>query len=254
MNTEVELLPILDDNYVFMIRRGSDVCLVDPGESELCLEFLGTRKLNLKNILITHHHGDHIDGIQQLKKQFPNVKVFAPVKNQNQIHGVDIWVKEGDVIRAVGATFRVLELPGHTMGIMAYSDETNLRLFSGDVIFGLGCGRLFEGKPEMMFESLSRIAKLSAKTQIFCTHEYTMTNLKFVEQLIQQGQMPAHFDHDAFSNYKKSLLSLRAANSPSVPLNLAVELRVNPFLLCVQNQDLARFRELREARNHFRPK
>ena len=254
MNSQVELLPILDDNYVFIFRLGPDVCLVDPGDGERCADYLLKNNLELNKIFITHHHGDHIDGIPALKHRFPKAEIYAPLKNKHQIPDVDFFVQDQQIIQLPNDEMKVLELPGHTLGIVGYHNEKNNWLFSGDVLFGLGCGRLFEGTAEVAFASLAKIAKLKPVTSVFCTHEYTKANLQFVESLAAQQRLPKNFDFDFFETYKSRLSDLRDRNQPSVPLQLEDELRVNPFLLCILANDLALFTQLREARNNFRPK
>ncbi len=254
MSSQVEIIPILENNYVFCIRTVSDVCLVDPGESEVGLRFLAKNKLKLTSILITHHHADHIDGILGLKNTFPEAVVYAPLKNKNQISLVDQFVSQGARIRVSQDTYEVIELPGHTMGILGYHDAAQKRLFAGDVIFGLGCGRLFEGTPAMMFGSLRKIAELPRETLLYCTHEYTQMNLKFVEEMNSEARMPKSFNFEQFLKYKQQLAERRSAGQPSIPLSLAVELEVNPFLLSVRENNLELFRNLRAARNDFRPR
>lgn len=248
---EVELIPILSDNYVFLIKNklSQTACLVDPGESEICLEYLKRNNLNLLSILITHHHYDHIDGIAGLRAFFSGVQVYAPYKNQGQILGVDHWVQEGDMVSVPHfADFQVIELPGHTLGHIGYFQSQKAWLFLGDVLFGLGCGRLFEGSPKVAFHSLQKIKKFPPETQIFCAHEYTDMNLKFTESLVKSRKIPSGFEASSFSGFKTSFFQKKVAAIPSVPLVLADEMRWNAFLLC---ENVEEFTHLRELRNHF---
>ena len=231
----VELIPIFDDNYVFVIVNAADTeaLLVDPGEASAALNFLEKHHLKLSGILITHHHADHIDGLPALRERL-NAPVFAPLKNKQQIPA-DHYVDENDKISLSGFEIKIISLPGHTLGIQAYWFEAENWLFSGDVLFGLGCGRLFEGSFEQGYTSLQKIKKLPPATRIYCTHEYTHTNLKFCKSLAARDA--------ALTDYEQQL------KVPSVPLTLALEIKTNPFL---RAQSVAEFTTLRELRNTFK--
>jgi hydroxyacylglutathione hydrolase len=247
----VELVPIFNDNYVFFIRENETsqfVNLVDPGESEKCLRFLEEKKLILKNILVTHHHADHIDGIENLKSHCKSVQIYAPLKNKNQMPWAHHYVSQDQILKIENFNFKVLELPGHTQGHIGYFESQRNWLFSGDVLFGLGCGRLFEGNPEMMMASLQKIKLLPIETLIFCTHEYTLTNLNFTEYLIKTERIPKGFDFELFSEYKNEILEKRNSGLATVPLSLGTQLQVNPFLVAT---DLTEWAELRHLRNQF---
>ncbi len=243
----VELLPIFEDNYVFALRSKSnqDLVIVDPGEALAVENYLQSQGLTLKAVLLTHHHADHIGGALTLKQKF-QCQVFAPTKNKTQIPFADSYLQEGDSVILTPWQFEVLELPGHTHGHIAYWEKERQWLFSGDVIFGLGCGRLFEGTYEQGFNSLQRIKTLPAETQIYCSHEYTEANLRFCHSLSAQDYTPLIEDSEALSAYAKQLYSRRSHHLPSVPLTLSLERQANPFLLAT---DVAQFRSLRELRN-----
>ncbi len=246
-NEHVELIPIFDDNYVFVLidNAGKKAVVVDPGDAGPVTEFLRTKKLDLTAILVTHHHSDHIGGVAALKNTF-GCPVYAPEKNQKQIPQADHWLKEGDVVKLSPWEFTILELPGHTLGHIAYWDQQHKWLFSGDVIFGLGCGRLFEGSHEQGYASLQRIKKLPPQTLIYCTHEYTERNLDFCRILTNQDNTPITGDSEALELYANELSNRRDLGLPSVPLKLSIEESTNPFLLA---QDAEQFRYLRELRN-----
>ena len=142
----------------------------------------------------------------------------------------------------------MLELPGHTLGHIGYYHEQQNLLFSGDVLFGLGCGRLFEGTPQVKYQTLQILKQLPPQTQIFCAHEYTETNANFVEELVRQKKIPQSFDAGLFAGYKEELLLKRKKRLPTVPLNLNHELNFNPFLL---SRTVDEFTELRALRNNF---
>ncbi|AFY01844.1 hydroxyacylglutathione hydrolase [Bdellovibrio bacteriovorus] len=246
-NEHVELIPIFDDNYVFVLidSDANKAVVVDPGEAGPVADFLCERQLDLGGILLTHHHSDHIGGVGELKAIF-NCPVYAPEKNQKQISGADHWLKEGDQLKIAPWEFTILELPGHTLGHIAYWDQQHKWLFSGDVIFGLGCGRLFEGTHEQGYTSLQRIKKLPPQTLIYCTHEYTERNLEFCRILTSQDNTPITGDSEALELYANVLSNRRELGLPSVPLKLSIEESTNPFLLA---RNVEQFRYLRELRN-----
>lgn len=233
-----ELIPILNDNYVFALfaEDSRNALLVDPGEATVPLRFLRERDLDLADVLITHHHGDHIDGLAGL----PTVPTWAPEKNRAQIPYPHQSVRDGDRIRAAGFEFEVWALPGHTLGHVAYWEPQEKWLFSGDVIFGLGCGRLFEGTPDQMWQSLQRIRALPDDTKIFCTHEYTMRNLQFCRAEWPQDEKYIHYESKIFARRKQ--------NRPTVPLLLKTEKILNPFL---NSRSASEFKKIRERRNQF---
>lgn len=236
----VRLLPVFDDNYIFLLQNDSAVIVIDPGEAKPVLQVLQSEKLSLAGVLITHHHHDHIDGLNELRVYNPELPIWAPLKNRGQIPGASTYVEEGDCVELAGLKFQVIELPGHTLGHIAYYNPQQGFLFSGDVLFGLGCGRIFEGTFEQHYKSLQRIAALPINTQVFCTHEYTEANLRFLQSL---GPLSPQQQE-----YARRLAECRAQNRPSVPLRLIDELQCNPFLL---SRNLTEFTQLRQKRNQF---
>lgn len=235
----VELLPIFEDNYVFAIPCGNgEVLLVDPGDGVACLRWLKERRWILRGILLTHHHQDHIGGLDDLLSEH-RAPVWGPAANTLQIPALTNPLREGDRVELGDLRLRVLELPGHTLGHIAFVDDGNKRLFSGDVLFGLGCGRLFEGSHEQAFASLGRLKELPDETEVYCTHEYTTANLRFCLQ-----NWPADFAEE-----RLRVETLRSRNLPTVPLLLGREKRLNPFLTA---KTIEEFRQRREARNIFR--
>jgi len=186
--------------------------------------------------------------VNDIKRAFPDLEIFAPLKNKAQIPQATRFVSDGDILSASSFQFRVMELPGHTLGHIAYWEESQHWLFSGDVLFGLGCGRLFEGTFEQMFQSLAKIAALPADTLIYCTHEYTETNLRFCKALSRMDMSATPSDNDDFLEYETELLKVRAEGQASVPLRLEKEKKANPFLMA---RSLKEFTSLRELRNKF---
>ncbi|MGZ6487638.1 MAG: hydroxyacylglutathione hydrolase [Pseudobdellovibrio sp.] len=238
---QTELIPIFEDNYVFLIIKNDECVLVDPGEAKRPLEVIRQRNLKLIALLLTHHHPDHIGGVSEIKNHFPDIKIFAPLKNKLQISTATDYVSDGSVVELMNEKFEVLELAGHTLGHVAYYCKKQNLVFSGDVLFGLGCGRLFEGTAEQAFESLSRIKRLPKETLIYCTHEYTETNLRFCETVLK-------INSEALKKYKEELRKLRNQGLPSVPLSLDSEIKSNPFL---QAQSAEVFAQIRHLRNKF---
>lgn len=250
MNTSplrVELVPIFEDNYVFIIidETLKHAVIIDPGECNAIKDYLQTKELTLKGILITHHHKDHIGGARELKEFF-KAPVYAPFKNMNQIPFAEHFVKEGDKVSMGNFSFSVMELPGHTLGHVAFWSPQEKWLFSGDVLFGLGCGRLFEGTYEQMYQSLQRIKALPSETLVYCTHEYTEANLQFCKMLSTFDDSPITGDDEYFDIYENELIHRRALKLPSVPLKLFIEKKVNPFLLA---RNVEQFTYLRDLRN-----
>ncbi len=212
-------LPAFNDNYIWLLRAGTRAAVVDPGDATPVLDYLAAEGLSLDAILITHHHPDHTGGVSALLAQAP-VPVFGPA--HERIAGIDHPVGEGDVVSlpGLGLEFAVLDLPGHTAGHVGYVGGG--ALFCGDTLFAAGCGRLFEGTPAQMYASLAKLAALPGDTQVYCTHEYTLSNLAFAAAV-----EPAN---PAIAERIEACKAQRAADRPTVPFPLAGELLTNPFL------------------------
>jgi len=248
---QYHLVPVFTDNYVFIVENTETkkCVIVDPGAADEVISFLQRQQLQAEAIFITHHHWDHIDGLGALlafiQKSNATASVYAPLKNRSEVSQATQYVGEDDLISAIGLSWKVMELPGHTLGHISYYSEDLKWLFSGDVLFGLGCGRLFEGTYEQQFNSLKKIKSLGAGVKVFCTHEYTERNLAFCKHLVLSNKEAGD---ENLRIYEQNLTELRALRRPSVPLELSEELKCNPFLLA---DTVEKFTELRQLRNKF---
>jgi len=228
----VNISPIkaFSDNYIWAITNKAFVALVDPGDANVCIEFLEKNQLILDSILITHHHSDHTGGIKELveycqQKQW-SLTVYGP-ENENIPH-CDVKLNENShvVLDALNIDFQIIELPGHTAGHIAYFSDVQPTpcLFCGDTLFSGGCGRLFEGTPEQMLNSLTKLATLPDDAQMYCTHEYTQANLEFALTVEPNNQDLIH--------YANKVEELRSKEQPTIPSTILLEKQINPFLRC----------------------
>lgn len=219
-------LPAFSDNYIWMLHDGANALVVDPGDATPVVAALDAQGLTLSAILVTHHHPDHIGGVDALR---PRLKgpVWGPAREA--IPAPFTPLADGDTIDVLGLRFRVIDVPGHTAGHIAYvqcdvsAGDTPL-LFCGDTLFSAGCGRLFEGTPMQMLSSLDRLNALPGGTRVCCTHEYTLSNLRFAA-----GVEPGN---TAIATHAAHCRDLRAAGRPTLPSSLDVERQINPFLRC----------------------
>ncbi len=206
------------DNYIWLIRyEAGRAAIVDPGEAAPVVAALEEHRLTPGAILCTHHHGDHVGGVEELLTRY-RVPVYGPAREP--IPGITHRLGEGDRVRLGGLEFTVLEVPGHTAGHIAYYGHG--RLFCGDTLFSAGCGRLFEGTPEQMYASLTRLAALPADTMVYCAHEYTAANLRFA--------LAAEPENETAHAYLARVEALTARRRPSLPSTIDLEKQINPFL------------------------
>jgi hydroxyacylglutathione hydrolase len=195
---------------------------VDPGDAKPVISFLEKRDLTLSNILITHHHYDHTGGIQALVELY-NCEVYGPTGGH--IEGINTSLTEGDVIDISGIEFSIFSTPGHTLDHISYFADIDVPLlFCGDTLFSGGCGRLFEGTPEQMFNSLNKFSVLPSNTQVFCTHEYTESNLTFAVEVEP--------DNEDLNERLNQVREMRREDKTTLPSTISTELKINPFLRC----------------------
>jgi hydroxyacylglutathione hydrolase len=215
-------LPAFSDNYIWMLHDGQAAWVVDPGDAKPVLQALAANGLELRGILVTHHHPDHTGGVSELRDA-TGAAVFGPYREA--MPEPLRRVAQDETIAVLGLSFQVIEVPGHTAGHIAYfcpaMDGAPL-LFCGDTLFSGGCGRLFEGTPAQMLASLETLAALPGDTRVCCTHEYTLSNLKFATAVEP--------DNATLVAYQRHCLDLRAAGLPTLPSTISQERAINPFL------------------------
>lgn len=223
MSLTVALIPFSLDNYIFFFEDPTTklTCAVDPGSSQALVEYLTHNNKQLDFILNTHHHHDHIGGNLELKSKY-NCTIIGNANDAQRLPGIDIQVKEGDTVNIGETGFSIISVDGHTIGHIAYYNEENHLLFCGDTLFSVGCGRLFEGTPKQMLESLNKLKVLPDQTKIYCAHEYTLANIDFALTLEPNNK--------ALKSYKQIAEKLRQNHKPTIPTDIKTQKQVNPFL------------------------
>ena len=248
-------IPCLDDNYAYIIfdKISKNVGVVDPSEAYPIINFLKKNNLNLNYILNTHHHFDHVGGNTELKKIY-NAKVIGFDEDKHRIPGIDIALKDKDEFKFGNSIIKILHIPGHTLGHICFFFEKEKIAFTGDTLFSLGCGRIFEGDHKQMLTSLNKIKKLPKTTKIYCGHEYTLKNAEFCMKYDKKNSI--------LKKKFEIIKNLRAKNIPTVPSTLEEELKTNIFLRCDQNtiklnlnmknnEDYKVFKKVRELKDGF---
>ena len=220
---KVEIISCLEDNYSYLIidKNNKKTCIVDPSEPRPVINFLEKNNLKLNYILNTHHHYDHIGGNIELKKKY-NAKVIGFKGDYKRIPEIDFKLEDGEIWKQDNFEAKIIHVPGHTLGHICFHFYNENNLFTGDTLFSLGCGRIFEGTYEQMFSSLEKIKKLPHKTKIYCGHEYTLQNSKFCIK----------YDKDNLELIKKinDIKKKLNNNQPTIPTTLEEELKSNIFL------------------------
>jgi hydroxyacylglutathione hydrolase len=214
-------IPAFQDNYIWLLDNLQGHCvIVDPGEAKPVLEMLAHRQLTPDAILLTHHHWDHVGGVDEILTHYSGLVVYGPPETANK--GANHLVYDGDILDINGRQYTIIAVPGHTLGHIAFYSMPYL--FCGDTLFSAGCGRLFEGTAEQMYLSFQRLAQLPDDTLICCAHEYTASNLKFSRSIFPEDQ--------EIETYQQQVERLRTKRTPSVPTTLRLERRINLFLRC----------------------
>lgn len=223
MTAETHLFLCLKDNYGVLVhdKASGATAAIDAPEAGRVEAALNETGWKLSDIFVTHHHGDHTGGIPDLKDRH-RCRVVAPRKEAQRIPLVDETVAEGDVVRLGGLVARVLETPGHTAGHIAYWFETDCLAFVGDTLFSIGCGRVIEGTPEMMWQSLLKLRNLPGETRLYCGHEYTLANIRFAQTIEP--------DNLALIARAAEAAEQAAHHKPTIPTTLDSEKAANPFL------------------------
>ena len=248
-------IPCLADNYSYIINDNDSktVGVVDPSESAPIIDSLNKQNLKLNYILNTHHHFDHVGGNIDLKKKY-NAKVVGFYDDKHRIPEIDILLKDDEEWIFGNLTVKILHIPGHTLGHICFFFEKEKIAFTGDTLFSLGCGRIFEGDHKQMLRSLNKIKKLPKNTKIYCGHEYTYKNAEFC--------MKYDIDNINLKKHFEKIKQLRSNNRPTIPTSLEDELKSNIFLRCDQNDlkiklgmknhnDFEVFRKVRDLKDNF---
>lgn len=247
----VTAISAFEDNYIWLLQNGRHVIVVDPGDAAPVIDHLKALSLTLEAILITHHHSDHVGGVQALL-DYQSATVYAP--SYRDYPFPHVGVSEGDTLGflKLALSLQVIWLPGHTLDHVAYVNES--MLFCGDVLFSAGCGRLIEGTAEQMLHSLNRLKQLAPDIKVYCTHEYTAKNIAFALTIEPDNLM--------LRAHAVNVGRLRASNHVSLPSTIGLELAINPFLRCnlaqIQEKseanpatELSTFSYIRSLRNHY---
>jgi hydroxyacylglutathione hydrolase len=238
----VDAVPCLDDNYAWLVRAPDGaVAVCDPGEAAPAIAALEKAGGRLDLILLTHHHGDHVNGVAAVKQRFPGAKVVGARADAHRLPPLDLVVEPGGTVRLGSAEAAVIDTPGHTVGHVAYHFPVGGVLLCGDTLFSLGCGRFLEGTPAQMFGALAALKALPDATLVCCGHEYTASNARFA--------LSVDPDNTALRTRADRVQVQRAGGLPTVPTTIAEERAANPFL---RAPDAAALGRLRAAKDAFR--
>ena len=238
---KIKIIPCLKDNYSYLIidEEKNIACVVDPGDSKPIIKYLEDNKIDLKFILNTHHHYDHVGGNKSLKEKY-GASVLGFKGDKNRIPEIDILLSDQEVWRYENFETKIIHIPGHTLGHISFYFYKEKFIFTGDTLFSLGCGRLFEGTHSQMYDSLKKLKELPHDTKIFCGHEYTLNNSKFCLANDQNNQ-----------NLKNMILEIEKKlqnNLPTIPSTIKQELECNIFL---KADNIKTFSKLRDLKDNF---
>ncbi len=237
----IEIIPCLQDNYSYLIidESNNSACVIDPSEAYPIITFVENNDIKLKYILNTHHHFDHIGGNKELKRKFGST-IIGFKEDSHRIPEIDILLEDNQIWKAQNFIAKIIHVPGHTSGHICFHFFNEKLVFTGDTLFSLGCGKIFEGTSKQMFDSLNKIKSLPEQTKVYCGHEYTLNNSKFC----------AKYDTENL-NLKKKIenINKKITNGlPTVPSTIKEELDCNIFL---RTKDLKSFSKLRDLKDNF---
>ncbi len=236
---KVEIIKCLQDNYSYLLinEKNQNACVVDPSEAKPIINFVEKKNINLKFILNTHHHHDHIGGNNELKKKY-GVKIIGFKNDKDKIPEIDIFVENNQTWMNEDFEAKIIHIPGHTLGHICFYFSKDKIAFTGDTLFSLGCGRIFEGTHEQMFTSLNKLKKLPIDTKIYCGHEYTLKNSMFCLKHEKNNK-----------NLEKKIFELKDKlknNLPTLPSTIGEELACNIFLRAKNLEDFSKLRDLKD--------
>ena len=236
---KVEIIKCLYDNYSYLLinEKNQNACVIDPGEAKPIISFVEKKNINLKFILNTHHHDDHIGGNYELKKKY-GVKIIGFKNDKDRIPEIDIFVENNQTWMNEDFEAKIIHIPGHTSGHICFYFSKNKIAFTGDTLFSLGCGKIFEGTYEQMFASLNKLKKLPIDTKIYFGHEYTLKNSLFCLEHEKNNK-----------NLKKKIFEIKDKlknNLPTLPSTIGEELACNIFLRAKNLEDFSKLRDLKD--------
>lgn len=234
---DITILPILEDNYCYIIQSNNLVGIIDPGEAKPVIAHLEKHNLKPDYIFNTHHHWDHVNGNKAIKQKY-SAQIIAPKSESTKIKNSDIALSHDQTFTFGDEEIKIIKVAGHTMGHICFYFEKSKALFSGDALFSMGCGRLFEGNADDLFKGFEILRQLPDDTQIYCGHEYTETNGKFCLSVEPDNQ-------DLIARYDE-VIALRQANQPTIPTTLGLEKKTNLFLRAQTAEDLKILRDLKD--------
>ena len=236
---KVEIIKCLKDNYSYVIidEKYNHACVIDPSEAEPIINFVESKNIKLKFVLNTHHHYDHVGGNNDLKKKY-KIKIVGFKNDKQRIPNIDILLENNEIWKSENFEAKIIHIPGHTSGHICFYFIKQKIAFTGDTLFSLGCGRIFEGTYEQMYNSLNKLKKLPPDTKIYCGHEYTLQNSLFCSKYDKNNK-----------NLKKKIIEIKhkvEKNLPTIPSTLKEELTYNIFLRAKNLKDFSKLRDLKD--------